>query len=88
LPPYDEVRSKVGADYAALASSEKTPLSQRIANWRSARSWFQRSSDLWASVQARGRLMKRDEKEPERVAGEIARCDTALAALEKPQQTE
>lgn len=51
-----------------------------------ARSWFQRSSDLWTRVRARGRLMKRDEEQPQRVAGEIARCDTALAALEKPEQ--
>ena len=79
-------RSKVGMDYASLASSGESPIRQRIANWRAARSWFQRSSDLWAELRAGGRLLKKDEKGPEQVALEIARCDTALAELGRPEQ--
>jgi hypothetical protein len=76
-------RSKVGADYASLASSGESPIRQRIANWRAARSWFQRSWDQWAELRSRGGLTKRYQTEPACMADEIARCDTALA---KPGQ--
>ena len=73
--------SKVGAAYVLLASSEKSPASQRMARWRTARSWFQRSADSWTELGGRDHLTKPYQSEPEKVAQQIARCDAELAKL-------
>ncbi|HKD39306.1 MAG TPA: tetratricopeptide repeat protein [Myxococcaceae bacterium] len=87
-PANSEIRSRaaksfstVGAAYAQLASSEKSPASQQIARWRTARSWFQRSADSWAELGGRDHLNKPYKDEPEKVAQQIAQCDAELAKL-------
>jgi non-specific serine/threonine protein kinase/serine/threonine-protein kinase len=73
--------SKVGAAYALIASSEESPASQRMARWRTARSWFQRSADNWAQLGGRDHLTELYQDEPGKVAQQIARCDAELANL-------
>jgi len=87
-PANSEIRSRaaksfstVGAAYAQLASSEKSPASQQIARWRTARSWLQRSADSWAELGGRDHLNKPYKDEPEKVAQQIAQCDAELAKL-------
>jgi thioredoxin-like negative regulator of GroEL len=73
------VYSLVANTFAKMAESEKTPAAQKSAHWREARAWYQKSLKQWTDLRDRGALVKGDEKEPDRIAGEIAKCDEALA---------
>lgn len=53
----------------------------RLAEWREARTWFQKSMDIWTSLKAGGRFTSVVYGSPEKVQREIARCDAALAKL-------
>jgi serine/threonine protein kinase len=72
--------SQLGEDYMELASRSKSSAEQTDA-WREARSWLKRSAEAWAEVGRRGALDGMYQKEPERIAGEIARCDAAISGM-------
>lgn len=48
--------------------------------WRSARSWYQSSLDLWYEMAVRDRLARLYQSRPDRVAEAVVRCDEAIAA--------
>ena len=73
--------SNVAATYVLLAASEKSPAGQRLARWRTARSWFSRSVESWSKLGGRERLAKPYQDEPEKVAQQLARCDAEIAKL-------
>jgi tetratricopeptide (TPR) repeat protein len=73
--------SDVGATYLLLASNEKLPAGQRLARWRTARSWFLRSVESWSKLGARERLAKLYQDEPEKAAQQLARCEAEVAKL-------
>ncbi len=74
--------SRVGGAYAALAAREQSPARGRI-DWRSARSWYQRSSVALAELAAGNPSSKTYKEASEHAAQEIARCDAELARLGK-----
>ncbi|MGH9843251.1 MAG: hypothetical protein ACREEM_31310 [Blastocatellia bacterium] len=71
-----------GKASAQLAADEKAPFSSRISHWREARMWFERSQKDWLDMRQRGALRGLDAGKPDEIAGEIARCDAALAKLQ------
>jgi len=75
--------SKLGGVHVMLASPVTAPVGQRREHWRQARSWYQKSLDLWLDLRHRGTLNGPDADQPDRVTGEIARCDAALAKLQR-----
>jgi tetratricopeptide (TPR) repeat protein len=64
----------LGEMYAKLAASAQQP-----QQWRAAREWYQRSLDGWLELKKSHALDQRTEAMPEKVAGEIAKCDAALS---------
>lgn len=68
----------VGGIYATLASSPTTPAPLRAAHWRDARSWYQRSLDIFLDMRARGILRASDVHYLEDLPRSIAQCHVAL----------
>ena len=76
------IHASLGAAYAARAAGVgKGRVAQRIAYWRAARGWFQKSRDAWLDLRNRGATTGTEAVEPDRLGGEIAGCDVALARL-------
>jgi hypothetical protein len=56
-------------------------MTTKIASLREARSWYQRSLDTWLHLKGKAPLARWDATQPEKIAGEIAKCDAVLAEL-------
>lgn len=74
--------SKLGQTQAALASQSKTTRDERIEGWREARSWFQRSLDIFLDQRRRGPIRAVYAGEMEKVEKEISHCDAALSKFQ------
>lgn len=74
--------SKLGQTRATLTSQSKTPRDERIERWREARSWFQRSLDIFLDQRRRGPIRAIYAGEMEKVGKEISRCDAALSKFQ------
>ena len=73
--------SALAETYWRLAVKPGTPEPSKIASWREARSWYQKSLDTWLLLKQRAPLGKFDEAQPDKITIEIAKCDGALAKL-------
>jgi eukaryotic-like serine/threonine-protein kinase len=73
--------SDMGRAYAELASVAKAE--GRRDRLREARSWYQKSLDLWQDLRSRNALAARHVRKPDEIAIEIGRCDEALEKAEK-----
>jgi tetratricopeptide (TPR) repeat protein len=71
-------QSALGSDFKHLAARPAAPESEAIANWRTARYWFQQSLNQLQTLKQRNLLAPYDLSEPDRVAREIANCDANL----------
>ena len=71
-------QSELANDFKRLATRPATPESEAIANWRTARYWFQQSLNQLQTLKQRNLLAPYDLSEPDRVAREIADCDANL----------
>ena len=71
----------LGESYATFASREKAPASKRLEYWREARVWYQRELRVLLEMRDHGALMAAHAGEPDRITGEVAKCDAALAKL-------
>jgi eukaryotic-like serine/threonine-protein kinase len=67
--------AKMGRAYITLASNRKM---RRAEHWREARSWLQRSLELWINMRQNGTLPGSDASQPDSIATQIARCDGEL----------
>ena len=72
---------QIGATYASLAAATKTPMNGRVNHWREARTWFQKSLDIYQEMQVRGVLSRAELSKPDEVAHEIKKCAERLAKL-------
>jgi eukaryotic-like serine/threonine-protein kinase len=70
--------SRLGALYFFLASQPQAAATNRRARLLAARSWHQKSLNLWLDMQKRGTLRGIDAHQPEIVAAEIAKCEVVL----------
>jgi non-specific serine/threonine protein kinase/serine/threonine-protein kinase len=71
----------MGMAHAALAMTKGATVGQQLTHWREARSWYQKSLDIWLEMRSRGALARVDADKPQDMAGEIAQCDAAIAKL-------
>lgn len=73
--------SGLGNIHAIFAADARHNTSTRLAEWREARKWFQRSMDIWTSVKASGKFIGIEYGSQEQVQKDLDRCDAALAKL-------
>jgi eukaryotic-like serine/threonine-protein kinase len=71
----------LGMAQAALATAKGVAVGQQLRHWSAARSWYQKSRDIWLEMRSRGALARIDADKPQDMAGEIAQCDAAIAKL-------
>lgn len=71
----------LGKGHAALAANHKTSAQQRLAHWCEARSWFQKSLEIYRMLRDAGKLTGEDGARLDTVIKEIAKCDAAIARL-------
>jgi hypothetical protein len=72
----------LGSLYAMLGADGKIPAARRIEHWRRARSQYREGLEAFLEMRQAGTLATGEAGEPDRILGEIARCDEALAKLE------
>jgi serine/threonine protein kinase len=75
------VEAALGQGHLALASDDRTPAQSRLAQWREARLWFQKSQEIYKTFLDAGKLTGDDATRLDVVTEEIARCDAAIAQL-------
>lgn len=75
-----EAYQNIGEAYAKFARA-KTNAGERAARYVEARAHLKRSLDLWQSLHEQDALKDNFAERPDKVAREIALCDTALAKL-------
>jgi tetratricopeptide (TPR) repeat protein len=68
----------MGNVYAALAASRRASRAQASAEWREARSWYQKSLAMWVVKEKRGELESDERSEQQQVLTQITRCDAEL----------
>ena len=74
-------QSALANDFKRLAARPAAPESEAIANWRTARYWFQQSLNQLQTLKQQNLLAPYDLSEPDRVAREVANCDANLKRL-------
>ncbi len=62
-------------------TNQALPDADRLAGWRSTRTWLKRSLDVFVSMEARGFLLPADAGVPDELRGELGECDTAIESL-------
>ncbi|HVH69971.1 MAG TPA: hypothetical protein VNB49_02535, partial [Candidatus Dormibacteraeota bacterium] len=72
----------LGMAYSSLATRAREP--EKKKNWYEAKSWYQKSSDIFAQKQAQGSLDSNERQTEERVIRGIADCNAALARPASP----
>lgn len=70
--------AKLGQAYVVFASKSRAPLAARAERWSEARKWFEKSLNLWTTMNQSGTLPGNKATELDEVAKQIAHCDAAL----------
>jgi hypothetical protein len=70
-----------GLAHAARGGRASLLRQERISHWRDAKARFQAAHVFWTEMRATGVTGAGDRDRPREIAGEIARCDEALARL-------
>lgn len=68
----------LGEAYVALTTLGKVPSADISQHWTTARDMFGRSSAIYQDMRSRGILSVPDAHQLDEIAGEVAKCDTAL----------
>jgi serine/threonine protein kinase len=76
-----DVCSVLGEAYEALAKQANTPTHKRLEHWQEARSWFQRSLDLFIKMRDENVLSKQRLEYIAGINEGLARCDAAIAKV-------
>jgi serine/threonine protein kinase len=71
--------AELGGAYAALAGREPAPAGRLSEHWREARSWYQKSLDIYQDLEGHSPSSKRYAHEIDEVTRGIKRCDLAPA---------
>jgi non-specific serine/threonine protein kinase/serine/threonine-protein kinase len=67
----------LGGAYASLAGRARARSDRASGLWREARSWYQKSLDIYRDLEGHGQSPKRYAREVDEVIRGIKRCDTA-----------
>ncbi len=70
--------SGLGGAYLAWAGDQNLSASERQKNWREARSWYEKSLDVWNEKTKRAELENDEREEAQIATANIAKCDLAL----------
>jgi non-specific serine/threonine protein kinase/serine/threonine-protein kinase len=70
--------AELGGAYAALAVRQLTPAARLREQWREARSWYQKSLDIYQDLKGRDQSSGRYAREINDAARGIKECDNAL----------
>jgi serine/threonine protein kinase len=74
-------RSALAEAYSRLAQEHGRSDTAKIASWREARSWYEKSLDTWLELKEKAPLAQFDAAQPGYISGEISRCNAALSKL-------
>ncbi len=72
--------------YAALGEDKNTPVTARLAAWREARVWRQKTLDIWQQWNQQSTPNPFGATHQEQAARALAQCDTALSQLSSSAQ--
>jgi tetratricopeptide (TPR) repeat protein/predicted Ser/Thr protein kinase len=75
-----ETLGNMGRLHAEAAAAPTLPKAARTGHWTEAKQSYQKSRQILLDLQRAGKLKDKIDGEPEKLAAEIARCDTGLAA--------
>ena len=78
---FADVCAALGSMSVKLADGTSSDPMKRRTHLQSALEWYQRSSQMWASVDREGKLLGGDARKPHEVARELASCATAMEAM-------
>ena len=67
-----------GQRLCCVAASRRPSRAQASAEWREARSWYQKSLAMWVVKEKRGELESDERSEQQQVLAQITRCDAEL----------
>jgi eukaryotic-like serine/threonine-protein kinase len=73
--------SKLAAAHFLLGSEPDASLKQKRKRLMDARSWYQKSLEIWQAMRDHGTLSGIHAEEPEKMTREISRCQSALDQL-------
>jgi tetratricopeptide (TPR) repeat protein len=76
-----EAYSKIAAAHFQLGSEGNASLKQKKKSLIDARSWYQKSLEIWQAMRDHGTLSGLHAEEPEKVTREVSRCQSALDLL-------
>ena len=68
-----------------LATRKNIPRTHQINYWQAAITQYRRGQKIFLSLREQGALRGKDEKEPDKLYGEIAQGETAIAKLQGNQ---
>ena len=74
-------RSALGEAYSRLAQEHGQSKTAKIASWREARFWYQKSLETWLQLKEKAPLAQFDAAQPDYISGEISHCNAALSKL-------
>jgi serine/threonine protein kinase len=74
-------RSALGEAYSRLAQEHGQSKTAKIASWREARFWYQKSLETWLQLKEKAPLAQFDAAQPDYISGEISHCNGALSKL-------
>ena len=77
------IQADLGHAHVVLATEPTTPGEKRLAHWREARSWFQKSREILQSFRDAGKLTGEDSAKLDAVNEGLAKCDAAIARLSR-----
>jgi len=78
-PRLGETSFDLGDLYVQMASDARTPAGKKPAFWREAKSWYQRSLEIWQDLSKDGTLPGYVSEKPDQTTKSLALCDAALA---------
>ena len=71
----------LGKTCVVRASQSARSSVERLEYWREARSWFQKSSAVWAEKEKLGEIESSEREDMAKVARSLARCDAELKTI-------
>lgn len=74
-------RSALAEAYSRLAQEHGRSNAARVASWREARFWYEKSLGTWLLLKQKAPLAQFDAAQPDYISGEISRCNAALTKL-------
>ncbi len=76
-------QEKMAEVFVAFGANPAASVSERVAHWEEARSWYERELHSFAALQQRGALRPSDADVPATLAEKLAQCGKAIEALRK-----